>query len=85
MNTNPQKKEAARLHLNASFEWNAVYKKAFKTYLEKGGCFWWGGYQNQLTPTIIQFSSVDSFLKEINDPDTCLIFQTRHHETIIQS
>lgn len=70
------KKEAATIHLNASFEWSPLYKKAFEKYIEKGGCFLWGGRLNHLEPTIIRFCSVEHFLAEINDAETCRIFQT---------
>jgi len=66
--------KAANIHLNQSFEWSEIYKKAFLKYIEKGGFFIWGGVLDKLSPTLIKFHSIEHFLSEINDANTCKIF-----------
>ncbi|USO02491.1 MAG: hypothetical protein H6850_00630 [Alphaproteobacteria bacterium] len=72
--------KAANIHLSNSFEWSDIYKAAFLKYLEKGGFFVWGGVLDRLAPTLIKFHSVEHFLSEINDPQTCRIFANQNSE-----
>ena len=72
---------AANLHLNGSFEWSSFFKNAFLIYLSKGGYFVWGGLQGKLDPTLIHFHSIEHFISEIKDHDTCKIF-ANHVESV---